>query len=237
VAGANKSVKAVIGATGKMLDFSSGIFNLGNTFGTLFGFVSGGNGVGKGEQYTFTNCTLLAEDVINFTAAAAACDAELKWTLVNTDNLAYTEIQQSTDGVNFATINKVSPSAAYKVTVAQQSKVAYYRLKVYDRSNSFHISNIASVKTVCGNAIDKLTVIPTLINATATIVYTTSVNKGTVMVQVQDVYGRTLKNELMNVAVGINKLTINTNSLPAAVYYITLKGKGWNSETIKVIKQ
>jgi len=238
VSGSNKSVKALIGAPGKALDFSSGLFNLGNTFGTLFSFAAGGNGVGKGEQYTFVNCTLLAEDIISFSATAAACDAALKWALSNTDNLAYTEIQFSTDGINFTTVDKILPSSApYNIRLAQQVKLAYYRLKVYNKNNEYHLSNIASVKTVCGTNDNKLSVVPTIFNSAVTVVFATAEQKGTAALQLQDMYGRTLMNSMITIGTGINRVTVNTNALPAGVYYISLKGKNWASETVKVVKQ
>lgn len=51
--GSARGVRALVGAPGKALDFSSGVLALGNTLGTLFGFTSGGNGLGKSYAYGF----------------------------------------------------------------------------------------------------------------------------------------------------------------------------------------
>jgi|GEM_PF-940185 len=56
VKGRSEGVRALVGAPGAMLDFSTGIFNLGATFGTLFGFVAGDNGVGKAYLFGFVSC-------------------------------------------------------------------------------------------------------------------------------------------------------------------------------------
>ena len=50
-----KSARAIVGAPGAALDFGTGIFNLGNTFGTLFDFAAGDNGLGKAYAFQF-NC-------------------------------------------------------------------------------------------------------------------------------------------------------------------------------------
>jgi len=66
VRGATKSVRAIVGAPGKSLDFGTGIFNLGNTFGTLFSFVGTDNGLGKAYAFGF-GCDLLVLPDINIT--------------------------------------------------------------------------------------------------------------------------------------------------------------------------
>ncbi|MGC4102076.1 hypothetical protein [Ferruginibacter sp.] len=237
VAGVNKSVKAIVGATGKLLDFSTGIFNIGNTFGTIFGYVAGGNGLGRGEQYTFTNCSLLATSIINFTAAPQNCDAELKWSFGNEDDLAYTEVQQSNDGVNFTTATKVMPQHGdYKLKLAQVSKQSYYRLRIYEKNGTTKYSNIEMVKTTC-NAQDQLSVLPSVFTSQASAIYTTITAKGTGILMIQDVYGRTVSKTTVNVTAGSNRLALNTNNLPAGVYYVSVHGDDWKSETIKVIKQ
>ncbi|MEO7305810.1 MAG: Ig-like domain-containing protein [Ferruginibacter sp.] len=67
VRGPSNGVRALIGAPGAMLDFSTGIFNLGATFGTLFGFVAGNNGLGKAYLYGYDNCGLIMNPDVNIT--------------------------------------------------------------------------------------------------------------------------------------------------------------------------
>lgn len=51
--GNTRGVRAMIGAPGKALDFSSGLLALGNTLGTLTSFAAGNNGLGKSYSYAF----------------------------------------------------------------------------------------------------------------------------------------------------------------------------------------
>lgn len=57
--GGGRGVRALIGAPGKALDFSTGILALGNTLGTLLDFAAGDNGLGKVYGYAF-ECERLA---------------------------------------------------------------------------------------------------------------------------------------------------------------------------------
>jgi len=67
VAGNSRGARMLIGAPGASMDFSTGIFNLGATFGTLFSFIAGNNGVGKSYQYGYDNCGLSMNPDINVT--------------------------------------------------------------------------------------------------------------------------------------------------------------------------
>ncbi len=66
VKGLTKSVRAIIGAPGKSLDFSTGLLSLGNTAGTLFSFAAGDNGLGKAHAFGF-NCEVLRNPDVNVT--------------------------------------------------------------------------------------------------------------------------------------------------------------------------
>lgn len=61
-----KSVRAVVGAPGKALDFSSGLLALGNTVGTLLNFAAGDNGLGKVHTFGY-NCEVIRNPDINVT--------------------------------------------------------------------------------------------------------------------------------------------------------------------------
>ena len=57
--GNGRGVRALVGAPGKALDFSTGVLALGNTLGTLFDFAAGDNGLGKVYGFAF-ECERLA---------------------------------------------------------------------------------------------------------------------------------------------------------------------------------
>lgn len=51
--GGTRGVRAIVGAPGKALDFSTGALALGNTLGTLLDFAAGDNGLGKSYSFGF----------------------------------------------------------------------------------------------------------------------------------------------------------------------------------------
>lgn len=57
--GSSRGVRGLLGAPGKVLDFSTGLLALGNTLGTLFSFTSGDNGLGKAYSFGF-DCDRIA---------------------------------------------------------------------------------------------------------------------------------------------------------------------------------
>lgn len=67
VRGKMQSVRCIVGAPGAALDFSSGIFNLTGTLGTLFSFTAGNNGLGKSYMFGFSNCGVTYNPDINVT--------------------------------------------------------------------------------------------------------------------------------------------------------------------------
>ena len=65
--GAGQGVRSLIGAPGAALDFGTGLFNLGNTMGTLFSFAAGNNGLGKSYMFGYDNCTVKYNPDVNVT--------------------------------------------------------------------------------------------------------------------------------------------------------------------------
>ncbi|MES2647253.1 MAG: Ig-like domain-containing protein [Bacteroidota bacterium] len=67
VRGAMQGVRSIVGAPGAALDFSSGIFELGGTLGTLLNFTAGSNGLGKAYMFGFEDCGIIYNPDINVT--------------------------------------------------------------------------------------------------------------------------------------------------------------------------
>ncbi|MEO7049164.1 MAG: Ig-like domain-containing protein [Ferruginibacter sp.] len=67
VRGPLQGVRALVGAPGAALDFGSGIFQLGNTIGTLTSFAAGDNGLGKAYMFGFQNCGVVYNPDVNVT--------------------------------------------------------------------------------------------------------------------------------------------------------------------------
>lgn len=67
IRGPLQGVRALVGAPGQALDFSSGIFQLGNTFGTLYNFLAINDDLGKAFAFGFADCGILLNPDVNVT--------------------------------------------------------------------------------------------------------------------------------------------------------------------------
>lgn len=99
----------------------------------------------------------LPVNLVSFIVNEASCnEVLLQWTTTNQDNFSHFEIEYSADGKNFSGVRNVWPNlqdaleARYSVTVNQNSKKGYYRLKMVDVNQSFKFSEVRSVNLSCG---------------------------------------------------------------------------------------
>jgi len=98
--------------------------------------------------------TPLPVKLLDFTGVAQACMASLSWTTADEQGFDHFEVQQSTDGHTFKTIDKISShkiptGSSYGGLYEQPAKVAYYRLSMADNNGDYRLSNTISVRTNC----------------------------------------------------------------------------------------
>ena len=107
------------------------------------------------------NCSLAASpfvvlpvELISFTADTKDCIADLKWITASEENTAHFEVQQSTDGKEWATIEKIDAAINSHTeknynfhTRLEEQQLTYFRLKMVDLDGSFAYSPIRT--TVC----------------------------------------------------------------------------------------
>lgn len=67
IRGPLQGTRALVGAPGATLDFSTGILKLNNTLGMLFSFAAGDNGIGKAYAFGFSDCGVRYSPDINVT--------------------------------------------------------------------------------------------------------------------------------------------------------------------------
>ena len=116
------------------------------------------NKTGSGT-YTFCGSSqlggsMLAVDMINFSAAKKNAVVQLNWTTASESGNAYFDIERSGSGNNFQPIGKVTgagtTSAATHYSFDDNSplttSINYYRLKEVSNSGSYKYSNVVTVK-------------------------------------------------------------------------------------------
>ncbi len=234
--GALNPVRVMVGAPGGVLDFSSGLLNLGNTLGTTTNFVSGDNGVGKSYVYTVSNCLVLSVAVSDFSAVGKNCTAVLSWKTSAVTDLSYTTVEMSTDALHFKAVQNVSNKNdnRYALTINQENQTIYYRLKFVHAGGEVVYSETKKVNVNCNK--DVLQANPTLFSGEVKVNYTTAQNKGNAELSVSDIYGRQLIKRSLNITSGTNQSIINGASLAPGMYYVQVTGEGFRSEIVKIIK-
>lgn len=142
--------RTLVGGPTNALDFSSGLLNLGNTLGTLFGFAFDNNGIGKAYSFETNLCLItLPVTIRNFSGRVNAGTVQLDWVSENESNINRYELERSTDGVNFNTMAIVFAQNGQRSTYAYPDAhpvkgVNYYRLKIIDDNSKTEFSKTIS---------------------------------------------------------------------------------------------
>lgn len=237
IAGKGNGIRAIAGAPGGALDFSSGVLNLGNTLGTTTNFLAANNGLGKTYVYRFS-CSLLAIKVVSFTAAEKDCNAVLSWETNFDQHMVSTEVEQSADGIKFykAASAARTGDSKYSMVINQPTANAFYRLKFIMADGTAEYSAVKKLTTGCTPG-ETIYANPTLVTGNMKIVYTVPAAKGTAILTVNDIYGRSVISKKITVSAGINENDINAFSLGSGTYYVQVRGENFRSGTVKIVKQ
>ncbi len=173
--------------------------------------------------------------ILNFSSV------ELHWETASESNNDYFEIEQSSDGVNFALRGKIQ--GAGNSTFEKNysfidehlfSGVNYYRLKQVDYDGNFTYSKTISINNrQTDKSIISIYPVPSE-NELHCEFY--SARASEINISVADVVGNVVKNEKVKAVKGMNDLKLNINELPQGMYF--LKAGSINEQSqVKFIKQ
>jgi hypothetical protein len=238
--GVTNPVRALIGAPGQALDFSSGVFNLTGTFSTLYNFTSTNDNLGKAYTYPVIGCTILPLVLSDFKTEVNDCTVFLDWSIASQASLDHIEIEQSNNGATYTLFRNFTTVSIgnYSVNVPQQTTMEYYRLKLVNKDGSYLYSNTDVATLNCAPP-NKLEVYPNPLKTGATtVLYNTSntTEAGKATLTVMDIYGRKLMSNPIIIIAGANTINVNCDQLPDGQYYIQLSGSDWKSDPLKFIK-
>jgi trimeric autotransporter adhesin len=162
----------------------------------------------------------------------------LKWKTANQVNTSHFVVERSIDGNKFATIGTVNAAGNSSNVLNysfndndaanQNSLILYYRLKITDANGSFKYSNIISVSLPGIN--EAITVSPNPVGNDLKAVITSPVT-GNASWRIIDNTGRNILYSNTLLRKGSNTLSINTDKLPAGLYYLSVTGDGINVKT------
>lgn len=150
------------------------------------------------------------------------------------DNAAGFEVQQSANGIDYsiaANIPAKGTASNYAATVTQNSRTAYYRLRMIDQDGGSVFSPVVSLQLSCIANDESLDVYPNPAQAGVqlTVKFVSPVDRSTAFLQVFDMTGRAVYGANVQVHEGINSYTMPTSTLAQGTYTVMVSGSGWKS--------
>lgn len=171
------------------------------------------------------NSAPLPIELLNFNATCVNNDIVLDWCTATEKNNHYFTVEQSTDGVNFATIGKVFGNGTtgvkhcYQFVTNSISDINYFRLTQTDFngvSESFQIISLASCSRSNGNILianNGTTQVGVILNA---------LSDQTLEMQVHNALGQLVETKQLEAQIGNNTLMVNLNTVSVGVYYVSV---------------
>lgn len=200
---------------------------------TVTGSVTSGciltsNGLG----FTVTNLPL---NFINVSATQkAATQVQVNWQTANEINVQQFVIERSSNGSSFSTIGSVTAvvSGNYAYTDNSISTTAtqlYYRIKAVDKDGSLSYSQVVRVQL--GASIVRFSVYPNPVKDQLQI-QLLSATQHRATIQITDVQGKTIWQQVVQLQVGNNFVSLATSSFAKGSYILTLTGEQVHRQTI-----
>ncbi len=194
-------------------------------------FTGSGNGTVASPNTPVENCNI----PVNLLGEAIEEDALLNWQ-IPLSNIHHFNIQHSTDGVNFTTIDTSNaknekPFESYHfVHLKPASQDNHYRLQIVNKNGSTYLSNVVFVKVE--KKITTLTVYP---NPVQNELHFQTSGDATAVLQMIDATGKLIRNEYLEIR-GTMTTTLNVSNLSKGMYYLILNKQG-KLMSAKFIKQ
>lgn len=167
----------------------------------------------------------------------------LSWKATCTSSSVIFEIQRSTDGQHFTTINSIAASQArcsepFGYTDDKPvNGINYYRIKMTDADSKATYSSIISLVLKLKGA-DVLGISPNPVTRGAdALLKLNAFEKTQSNILVTDFTGRVLRTQPVQLVPGINQVTINTHSLASGIYHVTVFTAGEPAKTVRLVKQ
>ena len=185
---------------------------------------------------------VLPVELLSFSAKTAPNQITLNWqTASEIDNAGF-EVQRSTDGKDFRTLDFIEGKGT---TLEQQSyyfddkdfrkaQLYYYRLRQIDYSGQFKYSEVITANTENGKASGIFFPNP-MSNGKASLSYTAAV-EGQLQLRVFDVTGRELYKQTYSVSEGGNQFDVDFSSLGTGIFFVKLEQGGYTTYEKVVIK-
>ena len=245
VRGAAGNNKVLTTAPGKLLDFGSGLLDLGNTVGDLFGILSGNNAPGNVllfDPMTSGGASILPLEITAFNVSLTANKQVLiQWSVSSELETGTYQVERSANGSVWETIDVIPARTQnalvedYSVTdVNPYAGVNYYRLKQVNLDNAYFYSIIKTINNNSGSASQLKIANPF---SAGIILQLSSVRKGSVVMDLMDINGRIVHHQAGTLQAGANSLWIDGLSGLAKGMYLLRINTGATTTTTKLVKE
>ncbi len=251
VAGAGKikgqlnSNKILVGAPGRTLDFGTGLLNLGNTLGTLFGLVAGDNGVGKAYEFDAQLCGTpqsLPLVITQFNAVMQSNQTvSLSWQTTADAEVNEYVVQRSVDGVDWEKITTVaathSTASTTNYTAVDENPyvgISYYRLQQVDISPEIFYSETREINNNEAFAAGVKITNPFTNSFTVRL---NSLKENLGSMELFDINGKQINHQNIRVGIGVNIYQVNNLMMLSRGVYILHIINGTDNYTTKLVKQ
>jgi hypothetical protein len=182
--------------------------------------------------------TALSLHHITLTGSRNSAGVQLKWVVDDVSDTRYFEVQRSTDGIHFNTIqqvNAIKNITIYALTDAAAAKLGkvYYRIAAIDLTGAILYSAVLQINEI--NNQHKLSVYPNPVTNEFTLSGYAGAD-GLIEMHIADVSGKRLQQEKWQQSKGSYSRSISMTNLPAGVYWLQLKTAS-DTQRLKIIKQ
>lgn len=180
--------------------------------------------------------------LIYFTGTQSNNQHKLNWKVSCTSTEAKFEIERSNDGSRFTKTGgfTASQQRCYEafdfIDEAPMPGINYYRIKVIDVDGSYYYTNIVAL-TSKTRGFEVVGLNPNIISSENAVLKINSGDKAAATAVISDFSGRIISKTQLNIAQGMNSITLQTNRLTAGTYQLTVYAAENKPQTIRFVKQ
>lgn len=178
--------------------------------------------------------------LLSFDAKKTSTTAALiSWSIDQSSNPDYFEVQKSTDSRSFhttGTVDAVALKVNYNYTDNQLATgTTYYRLKMKDTEGKITYSQVVAVLNGAKGVV-LTSLMPTVVTSSATLTVS-STEKGTMQLVITDMYGRMVKQQIQAIGTGNQQIPLQLQQLPSGAYQVTAYMNKERIGTIRFVRQ
>ncbi len=171
----------------------------------------------------------LPVELVSFDVYQSGCAIVVQWTTAEEENNDYFEVEKSTNGYHFTTVQKIAGKGTsrntnvYQITDEHPGKINYYRLKQVDYDGTATTSSLVVINNRCANEIDEpelFSVYPNPLMGDRVNIRIQMVEATTQKIILSDWTGQILQAVTLDLEKGRNFIKFDIDDLPAGTYMI-----------------